>query len=266
MDWEYDRWEEGEEMTWHGPGDAVLRFRVERDDNIPWPENRQSSGPTIKRGWATLSPDPKGFTRTWTWREHVEWGQGPWKYHHPNCETAPRCEDCAELREEWEDDYDPEWKVFPVEWDEDGMEVRLSGTGLDKFDDLSTESGMRRGEGVIYVHNPPTTSPMQQLADAMDGFDPEDIARGVMEEWSTYLQGEVFVVFVEGADGECIDSLGGIEGREGVNEWIEEVKSEYTHRHNQQESPRPEPCRQAQEGGLHRGASGRDAQPASEAM
>lgn len=55
-----------------------------------------------------------------------------------------------------------------------------------------------------------------------DEITPEEVAKSVVDEWNTYLSGDVWNVAIEDADGETIETCGGYYGEEHA---IEEAKS-----------------------------------------
>jgi len=166
-------------------------------------QDHDSDGPYEDEDFAVLDPNPI-VSRNWTYAEHVPWGEDQWV----RCCDDDLCE-CADLREEWEHEYNPAWKVFPV---------RRGGWHGDRGEYEMTE--WENATAYIYVKIPWST-PTEQLVH--HDHDPDAIAASIIEEWNTWLQGEVYCVcVVKEEDEEVIDSLGGIWGEEGVKEFIRE--------------------------------------------
>lgn len=143
-------------------------------------------------------------------RSAIPFGEGPWDFDRTDYyELGAQVSSEEELREAWEEEYDPTHKVYPVKLEDYGS----NGCRL-------RECSHDRADGYVIVKLP-YTSEVERLAHV--DFDPDALKEAVLKEWNMYFEGDVHIAYVLDSSGEIVESLGGLYGRDVANEWVEET-------------------------------------------
>jgi hypothetical protein len=143
---------------------------------------------------------------------HLKWGEGKWGEFGAEIPDQPAQggeSEAYDLYEEWCSEYDSTYLVFPYRCGD------AHGPGsfciwLMDLDDL------RRGDphGWIYVKNP--GGPLEQLANL--NFNPDKLVEGLIENYQTWANGDVWGFIIEDADGVELESCWGFYGSDSCIE------------------------------------------------
>ncbi len=147
-------------------------------------------------------------------RRCIPWGEGPWEWSPDangtlGCDMDTWFDDELEMRQVWEVDHHTGYEVFPVQLTDHGSQ----GAVLNPCD---------HGEanGYIFV-KVPWSSELERLAHP--DHNSKRIADSIVEEWNTYLSGDVHWARIEDSDGENIESCGSFYGHESAEEWCRDT-------------------------------------------
>ena len=143
---------------------------------------------------------------------HLKWGEGKWGEYGSEIPDRPAVgveSEAYDLYEEWLSEYDPTYLVFPYRCGD----AHGAGTFCIWVMDLD-DLDRREPDGWIYVKNP--GGPLEQLANLE--FDPSKLMEGLIENYQTWANGDVWGFIVEDADGEELDSCWGFYGSEACEE------------------------------------------------
>ena len=148
-------------------------------------------------------------------RRYLPYGQGPWEWSEDGngrfgLDRDTWFDDEADMRLVWEAEMQFGYEVFPVEYLDHGGG---GGSSIRHCDDEDAD-------GFIFI-KVPWKSELERLAHP--DHDSDKLADGIVEEWNTYLSGDIHWARIEDSDGETLESCGNFYGWQAAEEWLEET-------------------------------------------
>lgn len=152
-----------------------------------------------RKGWEKHEANP-----------YIPWGEGPWNFE--NCswdDLGARVDTEQELKQAWEEERKTDMEVFAVKL----LDYGSNGARLRFCDDA-------KADGYVFV-KVPYSCDLERL-NHLD-FNADRCATIIVDQWNTYLEGDVHMAAVENSDGDTLECCGGFYGEESAREWIEET-------------------------------------------